>query len=232
MKLGIMQPYFFPYIGYWQLLNAVDTYVIYDDVNFIKGGWINRNRILANGKPQNINVILDKPSSNKKINETKIKNDHHCYGKILKTLELSYHRAPQYEEVIQFLEPVLTFQTDNLADYLSNSIRAVCSYLEISTRILLSSEIEKDNELKAQDKVLDICTRLGATEYYNAIGGKELYDASVFQEKGIDLRFLHTDGVTYKQLKEEFIPNLSIIDVMMFNAIKTVKEILEMFTLS
>jgi hypothetical protein len=145
---------------------------------------------------------------------------------------LSYHRAPQYEEVIQFLEPVLTFQTDNLADYLSNSIRAVCSYLEISTRILLSSEIEKDNELKAQDKVLDICTRLGATEYYNAIGGKELYDASVFQEKGIDLRFLHTDGVTYKQLKEEFIPNLSIIDVMMFNATKTVKEILEMFTLS
>ena len=203
MKLGIMQPYFFPYIGYWQLLNAVDTYVIYDDVNFIKGGWINRNRILANGKPQNINVILDKPSSNKKINETKIKNDYHCYGKILKTLELSYRRAPYFDDVITFLDPVLSYQTDNLADYLSNSLLAVCHYLGITTKILRSSEIEKDTELRGQDKVLDICTRLGAIEYYNAIGGKELYDASVFQEKEIDLRFLHTDGVTYKQFKDE-----------------------------
>lgn len=226
-----MQPYFFPYIGYWQLLNAVDTYVIYDDVNFIKGGWINRNRILANGKPQNINVILDKPSSNKRINETKIKNDRHCYGKILKTLELSYRRAPQYDDVIQFLEPVLSFQADNLGDYLSNSIRAVCSYLEISTRILLSSEIEKDSELKAQDKVLDICTRLGATVYYNATGGKGLYEVAAFQEKGIGLKFLQTDAISYNQFKDEFVPNLSIIDVMMFNSTKTIKGMLEMFAL-
>jgi len=230
MKLGIMQPYFFPYIGYWQLLNAVDTYVVYDDVNFIKGGWINRNRILAHGNPQYINVILDNPSSNKRINEIKIKNDRFCYGKTLKTLDLHYRKAPYYEPVRAFLEPVLKYQTDNLAEFLLHSIKEVCSYLGIETQLILSSSLEKNNDLKGQDKVLDICSRLKATDYYNAIGGKELYDASSFLSKDIQLHFLKTDDIVYEQVNSGFVPNLSIIDVMMCNSRDIIHQFLIQFT--
>jgi len=231
MKLGIMQPYFFPYIGYWQLLNAVETYVVYDDVNFIKGGWINRNRILAHGNPQYINVILDNPSSNKKINETRIKNDRFCYDKTLKTLDLHYRKAPYYEPVRAFLEPVLKYQTDNLAEYLFHSIQEVCSYLDISTQLILSSSLEKNNELRGKEKVLEICTRLGASDYYNAIGGKELYDAESFLSRGIRLQFLKTDDVVYEQVNSGFVSNLSIIDVMMCNSREVIHRFLMQFSL-
>lgn len=226
-----MQPYFFPYIGYWQLLNAVDTYVVYDDVNFIKGGWINRNRILAQGNPQYINVILDNPSSNKKINEIKIRNDRFCYDKTLKTLDLHYRKAPYYEPVRAFLEPVLKYQTDNLSEYLFHSIQEVCSYLGISTQLILSSSLDKGNELRGQEKVLDICTRLGASDYYNAIGGKELYDAESFLSRGIRLHFLHTEDVLYKQMSSGFVPNLSIIDVIMCNSKESIKLLLRKYTM-
>lgn len=231
MKLGIMQPYFFPYIGYWQLLNAVDTYVVYDDVNFIKGGWINRNKILANGKPQYINVILDKPSSNKKINETRIRNDRFCYNKILKTLDLHYKKAPYYEPVRAVIEPIVMYETDNLADYLFNSIKAVCAYLGISTKLMLSSAIEKDSTLKGQNKVLAICLAIGATEYYNAIGGKELYNPESFAAQGIQLQFLRTGDILYRQGIYKFIPNLSIIDVMMYNSEEQIQRLLTYYTL-
>lgn len=226
-----MQPYFFPYIGYWQLLNAVDTYVVYDDVNFIKGGWINRNRILAQGNPQYINVILDNPSSNKKINEIRIKNDRFCYDKTLKTLDLNYRKAPYYGPVRAFLEPVLRYQTDNLAEYLFHSIQEVCSYLGISTQLILSSSLDKNNDLRGQEKVLDICTRLGASDYYNAIGGKELYDAESFLSRGIRLHFLKTDDVVYEQVNSGFVSNLSIIDVMMCNGKESIKLLLRKYTM-
>ena len=226
-----MQPYFFPYIGYWQLLNTVDTYVVYDDVNFIKGGWINRNRILAQGNLQYINVILDNPSSNKKINEIKIRNDRFCYDKTLKTLDLHYRKAPYYEPVRAFLEPVLKYQTDNLSEYLFHSIQEVCLYLGISTQLILSSSLDKCNELRGQEKVLDICSRLGASDYYNAIGGKELYDAESFSSRGIRLHFLHTEDVLYKQMSSGFVPNLSIIDVIMCNSKESIKLLLRKYTM-
>lgn len=231
MKLGIMQPYFLPYIGYWQLLNAVDRYVIYDDVNFIKGGWINRNRILQNGAPAYINVPMIGASSFKRINEIQVNRDPRVMGKLLKTVEQNYRKAPSFESVMPLMERICRFEGDNLAEFLANSIRVVCDYLGITTTLVMSSQIEKDISLRAQDKVIDICRRQGATEYFNAIGGQTLYDQMSFARFGIRLQFLKTAAVTYSQGKGAFVPNLSILEVLMFNPQPAVVTLLDQFEL-
>ena len=231
MKLGIMQPYFLPYIGYWQLLNAVDRYVIYDDVNFIKGGWINRNRILQNGAPAYINVPMIGASSFKRINEIQVNRDPRVMGKLLKTVEQNYRKAPSFESVMPLMERICRFEGDNLAEFLANSIRVVCDYLGITTTLVMSSQIEIDISLRAQDKVIDICRRQGATEYFNAIGGQTLYDQMSFARFGIRLQFLKTAAVTYSQGKGAFVPNLSILDVLMFNPQTTINDMLHQFKL-
>lgn len=231
MKLGIMQPYFFPYIGYWQLMNAVDKYVIYDDVNFIKGGWINRNRILLNGKPQYFNVQMKGASPFKLINEIEINCSESSINKNLKTIYMAYHKAPYFEKVNFLLEKILETQTDNLAEYVINSIRCVAEYLEIKTEIVISSLLSKSNKLKGQDKVIEICKKLNATDYYNAIGGMDLYSFYEFKKNGINLSFLKTNDICYEQFNNEFVSNLSIIDVMMFNSKDKIKEMLDDFIL-
>ncbi len=229
--IGIMQPYFFPYIGYWQLMNAVDEYVVYDDVNFIKGGWINRNRILVNEKPQYINVILSKPSPNSRINEIEIGNDERLKRKLLLTISNNYHKAPYYDDVFPMLERTVNDMQGILSEYLYRTFVSVTEYLEIKTKFILSSNIEKDNELKGKYKVIDICKRLGATDYINAIGGMDLYDYESFEKEGIRLSFLKTEDIKYKQFGNEFVPGLSIIDVMMFNSKKEIQEQLRRYTL-
>lgn len=231
MKIGIMQPYFFPYIGYWQLLNAVDKYVIYDDVNFIKGGWINRNRILVGKEAKYFNVPMIGASPNKLINEVMVNCDTSVISKNLRIIEAAYKRAPYYSEVYPVVESILTFKADNLAMYLANSIKTICEYLGITTELIISSNLEKDNSLKGQDKVIEVCKKLEATEYYNAIGGQELYSFSVFEENGILLKFLKSNAVVYKQYNDEFLPNLSILDVMMFNSKEQIQKYLQDYTL-
>ena len=218
MRLGIMQPYLLPYIGYWQLLNAVDKYVIYDDVNYIKGGWINRNRILISKEIKYFTVKLNGASPNKLINEVEVSNDKIYKKKMLKTIEESYKKTPFFNIVFPIIKEIIENEEDNLAKYLKYSIEKICNYLEIKTELLLSSELEKDNSLKGKDKVISICKKLEATEYYNAIGGQELYSFEEFKDNGIELKFLKTEEIKYKQFNNEFISNLSILDVMMFNS--------------
>lgn len=231
MKVGIMQPYFLPYIGYWQLINAVDKYVVYDDVNFIKKGWINRNRILSNGNDLFINILINKMSQNKLINETFLVEDESWKNKLLKTIENSYKKAPYYNCVMPILKNIVLNKENNLALYLFNSLVLVNRYIGIDTKIILSSSIIKDNKLKGTDKILEICEKLNATEYYNAIGGIDLYSFDEFKKNGINLSFLKTNDICYKQFNNEFVPNLSIIDVMMFNSKDKIKEMLDDFTL-
>lgn len=226
-----MQPYFLPYIGYWQLLNVVDKYVIYDDVNYINRGWINRNRILLNSKDKMITLSLKEVSQNKLIKEIELLNNEKEREKLLKTISQSYKKAPFYDEVYPLIEEILNFKEINLEKFLENSIKKIIEYLEIDTTILISSEIEKDNMLKGKNKILDICKNLGASEYYNAIGGQELYSYEEFNKEGIKLKFLKSGNIEYKQFKNEFIPNLSIIDVMMFNSKEKIKEFLNNYTL-
>lgn len=231
MKIGIMQPYFIPYIGYWQLLNAVDKYIVYDDVNFIKGGWINRNRILINGEPKYFNIQMRGASSNKKINEIEVAVDVAIINKNIRVIQAAYSKAPYYADVYPIIEEILNCKLTNLAEYIVYSIKTICSYLGITTEIILSSTLEKDNSLKGQDKVLDICSMFGATEYYNAIGGRTLYSFDKFLERGIRLVFLKTDNIEYSQFCNEFQPNLSILDVMMFNSKEKLRKMLGEFSL-
>lgn len=226
MRLGIMQPYFFPYIGYWQLINAVDKYVIFDDVNYINRGWINRNRILIDKKAGMINLKLQGASQNKLINEIEILDDPAESKKILKTLESCYRRAPYYNTAIQLIESIISHEEKNLAKYLINSIKQICRYASIETEILVSSSIKKDNSLKGQDKILEICRLLEADEYINAIGGRMLYSHDAFEANNISLKFLQPLISPYKQFGNEFVPGLSIIDVMMFNPPEKIKAML------
>lgn len=231
MKLGIMQPYFLPYIGYWQLLNAVDKYVIYDDVNYIKGGWINRNRILINKEAKYFTIKLNGASSNKLINEIEVSTDKIYKKKMLKTVEEGYKKAPFFNIVFPIIEEIIENDEKNLAKYLKYSIEKICNYLEIKTELFMSSELEKDNSLKGKDKVINICKKLGATEYYNAIGGQELYSFEEFKDNGIELKFVKTEEIIYKQFNDEFIGNLSMLDILMFNSKEIIKEFLNNYNL-
>jgi hypothetical protein len=228
MKLGIMQPYFFPYIGYFQLIKEVDEFVIYDDVNFIKGGWINRNRILSGGQANYINIPILGASSFKKINEISIGKD---VDHILNKIRNSYSKAPYFKSVFPFISYLIKYETHSLSHHLAHSIIEISKYFDLNTNFIYSSNIQKDNNLKGQDKVLSICSKQEAKSYYNAIGGVSIYSKEVFENKGIKLKFIKSHNIEYKQYEQKFISNLSIIDVMMFNDTSTIKEYFEKYEL-
>jgi hypothetical protein len=228
MKLGIMQPYMFPYIGYFQAMKAVDKYVVYDDVQFIKGGWINRNNILIGGNKALFTIQLRDASPNKLINEIEISDN---FDKFLKTVSMAYSRAPYSQRVMELLERICSYPDKNLARFIENSFREITAYLNIDTELIRSSNLQKDNSLRAQTKVLAICKELGADTYINAIGGQSLYSKEDFAKEGIKLYFLKTRNVSYKQLGKEFVPWLSIIDIMMFNSPEAVNTMLDEYDL-
>ncbi len=226
MKIGIMQPYFLPYIGYWQLMNAVDQYVVLEDVNYIKRGWVNRNRILVNGKPHYFNIQIQDASQNRLINETLLNRDRKYIEKTLHMIEFSYRKAPFFRKVFPLAEEILTYEEVWLVPFLIHSFSVITRYLEIRTEIILSSQIEKDISLKGEERIMDICRRLGADTYYNAIGGQELYSYENFQKKDIQLAFLQPGDIRYQQFGETFYHNLSILDVLMFNSRETIIQML------
>ncbi len=227
MKIGIMQPYLFPYLGYFQLMNAVDKYVFYDDVNYIKQGWINRNNILVNGKKHLFSFDLTGASSFKHINEIQINNNQ----KFKKTLQQSYCKAAFFKSVFPLIESIIDFNDSNLAHYVINSLKSISAFLNINTDFIKSSELAKDTTLKGQEKVIHICKLLGGSEYYNAIGGQELYSKHDFEVAGISLKFLKTKLAVYKQFNNDFIVGLSIIDVLMFNSVEKIQSMLKEYEL-
>lgn len=231
MKIGIMQPYFFPYIGYWQLINAVDKIVLYDDVNFINRGWINRNRILENGDSSYINVLVEKKSQNKKINELYCVTEPSWKERLVKRIKLNYSKAPFFDENLSIIENLIYNKEDNLAKYLEGIIKGMAEYLDINTEIMVSSEIKKDTSLNGQDKILNICESLGGTEYINLMGGITLYDKEAFKKKNIDLYFIKSKEIKYKQFEYPFLENLSIIDVLLFCGLKETKGYLDKYLL-
>jgi hypothetical protein len=216
MRLAIMQPYFFPYIGYFQLIAAADVFVVYDNIKYTKKGWINRNRMLQNGKDVMFSVPLKSDSDSLDVCERELAADFNR-DKLLNQIKGAYRRAPYFAQTLPLVEQIVRHEEPNLFRYLHNSIVKTCEHLEIKTEIKLSSDIAIDHTLQSQDKVLALCAATGASTYVNAIGGMELYSKISFQEKGIDLKFIKTLPYEYMQLGDEFVPWLSIIDVMMFN---------------
>lgn len=229
--IGIMQPYIFPYIGYWQLINAVDTFVLLDDVNFIKKGYINRNSILLKGQSYLFSIPVEKLSQNKLIKDTKLRFNNKAKEIFLKTIIMAYKKAPYFSYVYPILEDIILNDNNDLTGYIKYSIDKINSYLDINTEILISSEINKNNTLKGQDRIIEINKQLNASHYINPIGGQNLYDKKKFADNGIDLKFIKTKKITYKQFNNEFVPNLSIIDVLMFNSIEDLHNIINSYIL-
>ena len=221
-----MQPYLFPYIGYYQLIGAVDLFIVYDNIKYTKKGWINRNRILQNGKAVTFSVPLKKDSDFLDVRDRRLSTDFNRQ-KLLNRLRGAYERAPCFAQTFPLVEEVLQQEQENLFEFLRRSIDCVCAKLGITTQIKVSSDIAVDHGLKSQERVLAICAALGADTYVNAIGGRALYCAKAFEERGVTLKFIQSKPFQYDQFGGEFIPALSIIDVMMFNSVDAIRNTIE-----
>ena len=231
MKLAIMQPYFFPYIGYFQLINAVDKFVFYDDVNYIKGGWINRNNILLNGEKKYFTLNLKESSSFKKINQIFIDGRSE---KLIKTINQSYSKAPYFDQGFPIIEEViLNINTSSLiSEIAAMSVIKTSEYLDLKTIFEISSEKYCDTkDFERAERLIKICKLNKADTYINVLGGKELYKKETFKNNKIDLFFLQSKLTEYKQFGKEFIPYLSIIDLMMFNSPEVIHKMLNNYEL-
>lgn len=231
MKLGIMQPYFFPYLGYFQLINAVDKFVVYDNIQYTKKGWFNRNRYLCEGRDKYFTVPLAKDSDfldvccrkvAKNFNKEKLKNQ----------IRTAYQKAPFFRETFELFCECVDYENDNLFEFIFFSIRRILSHLELDTEIIVSSAVNIEHSaLKGEKKVLALCRELNAGYYINSIGGMELYDKKHFKEENIKLHFIKMDHIAYKQWENEFVAGLSILDVLMFNSVEETKEMLNRYIL-
>jgi len=232
MNLAIMQPYFLPYIGYFQLIKAVDHFVFYDDVNFIKRGWINRTNIIAKEGKQLLTISLSHSSQNKLINEIQI---HGNQEKILKSIQYTYKKAPYFEEIFPVLEACIYAPYKLISEYAANSIKIISSYLGHSPEFSFSSEFHRSTSgYEKARRLIDICRKENADNYINSIGGQAMYTKEEFLRGGVNLLFLSSKEIQYNQApirKDKFEPNLSIIDVLMFNEPEKVKEMLENYEL-
>ncbi len=218
-RLAIMQPYFLPYIGYFQLMAAVDKFVVFDDVHYINRGWINRNRLLLNGAAHTFTLPLKGASQNKLISELHLHDEGPWKARLLRTFEQAYAKAPHFDTVFPLLERIINHPVSALSDYLVHSLRAVSDYLNLEVPIEATSRIYANEHLKGQARILDICRQESASVYINPIGGVALYDRESFSAQHIDLQFLQGRSTPYSQGKcsVAHVPALSIVDVLMFN---------------
>lgn len=224
--IAIMQPYFLPYIGYFQLMAAVDKFVVFDDVNFINRGWINRNRLLLNGAPHTFTLPLRSASQNRLICEIELDDNQEWRKKLLRTIRLAYGKAPFYLQVSALLESVINYPSIRLDEFLLNSLREVVRYLSLEVEIVSTSRIYGNAHLKGQERILDICRQEQASVYINPIGGVDLYDRASFSERELSLNFLRSRPVRYSQGKGEHVEWLSVMDVLMFNEPTAVRLLL------
>lgn len=233
-RLGIMQPYVFPYIGYFQLIKAVDKFVVYDDVAFINKGWINRNNILVNGKASMFTIPLIGASQNRFIRDIEVDNLVAWSKKFLKTFEQSYKKAPFYKEGFSLVEQIFNLPVMSIAELATASLKETCKYLNIETEIVESSTVYHNQDLKAQGRILDICLQEKANHYINPIGGMAIYDKQLFADSKILLNFIKAKPIQYKQFNKDeaaFVPWLSIIDLLMFCSAEEINEHLNKFEL-
>ena len=229
MKVAIMQPYFFPYIGYFQLINAVDKFILLDTVQFIRHGWIERNRIL---KQDNswlyIKVPLKKHSRNTLIKDVEIRNVENWKAKILAQLCIYKKIAPNYSEISKLINNIFSREFHSISEFNFFALKKVCKYLEIKTPISVFStmNLNIDEVKNADDWALNITKALNAEEYLNPIGGKNIFSIEKYKKNNIQLNFLKTKEIQYSQKRNSFEASLSIIDVLMFNKSEIIKNYL------
>jgi hypothetical protein len=220
MKVAIMQPYFMPYVGYFQLIGAVDLFVVYDNIKYTKKGWINRNRMLLNDTDVMFSLPIKSASDSLDVRDRVLAADFDR-DKLLRQIGAAYRRAPYYTETMALMGRILACTDSNLFGFLHQSLLETCRHLGISTNIVVSSDLDVDPGLKGQEMVLAYCRAAGARTYVNPIGGMALYGREQFAAHGIALRFLQSRALTYAQFGSDFVPWLSIVDVLMFNPPET-----------
>lgn len=225
-----MQPYFLPYIGYFQLIRGVDEFIVYDNIQFSKKGWFHRNRMLQNGKDEYFSLSLKKDSDYLDVVQRQLSENWEAdKSKILRKISENYKKAPFFEEVYPKIEAIFNFNDSNLFRFILNSMTEICDFLDIKTKITISSNIEIDHSLKSQEKVIALVKASQGKTYLNPIGGLELYSPSDFEKQGLKLEFHKAKPLQYPQFKNEFVPWLSILDLMMFNHKEQIKEWLDHF---
>jgi hypothetical protein len=224
MRVAIMQPYFCPYLGYFQLMSGVDRFVLLDDVNFIVRGWINRNQILMNQAAHMFTVPVLGASQNERICDLHLSDDTVWRAHLLKKVQQAYARAPHVEPTMTLLESVLRCEDINLAGFVGHSVRVLSKQLGLDCEILQSSALMPRTELRGQERIIALCKTLGATSYLNPPGGRSLYRVEDFRQNGISLEFLDPQLIPYQQFEHPFVPGLSVIDALMFNSAEAVRE--------
>ncbi len=225
MRVAIMQPYFLPYVGYFQLIARADRFVIYEDIQFTKKGWSHRNRYLRNGEATMFTLPLRKGSDYLDVRDRQIAEAFEPQ-KTLAQISNAYRKAPQFDTVMPLIEEMFTQADTNLFDFIHKSLTRLCTFLEVDTPIIVSSSLGDTKSFKGQDRVLAICEALSATEYVNPVGGLDLYQASGFRARGIELQFIRRTEIAYSQFAHPFVPDLSILDVLMFNSIAEVRALI------
>lgn len=226
-----MQPYIFPYIGYFQLISAVDEFVVYDNIKYTKRGWINRNRFLLNGQSENFSIPLEKASDYATVVQRKISEGFNP-DKLINKFKGAYLKAPYYNETQNLLSDILYQSDRNLFNFTYNSLTKICRYLNITTKMTISSDVKVDHNLRSQDKVISICNAIKANTYVNPDGGRELYEFDAFQKNGIKLCFIQPSLTYYKQFNHPFVPSLSIIDILMFNSLDQTRNMLKDYSVT
>ena len=223
-----MQPYFFPYVGYFQLIDSVDKFIFYDDVNFIKRGFINRNFILENGKKKMFTIKLSKASQNKLINQVELFDVDNPLGDLIAVLKQNYSKAPYFNETIGLVEKINKLKYNTISDLAIKSLIIVSNHLNQKTIFETSSINHSDSfGLEKSNRLIQICKKCNSNIYVNAIGGIDLYQKEEFISKGIDLCFMQGQLDPYKQFNNDQVVGLSIIDILMFNDKKQILKMIK-----
>lgn len=223
MKTAIMQPYLFPYIGYFQLIESVDLFVSCDNMQYTKKGWINRNRFLNNGREDFFTLPVEAAPQKTDIKEVTISSQFAAH-KLITLLERNYHKSCCFSENFPLIAEILSFKERNLYEFLIHSLQRTCAFLGLKRRFLRTSEVPIDHRLRKEEKVISICQSLGSQIYINSPGGRALYSKENFNRHAISLRFLTPRPFEYTQTQHPFVPWLSIIDVLMFNSVETIRK--------
>lgn len=226
-----MQPYVLPYIGYFQLINAVDTFVFLDDVTYINKGWINRNFTQNKGVKNLFTIPLVNASQNELIKNIQVLKDDKWKRKFFTSIEHAYKKCPYYDERILLLNEIFDFDEISIGDLAKKSILSIVKELNLKTKIVDSSSVFDNQDLKGESRIINIVEQTKGTHYINPIGGQELYNKESFLEKNILLNFINSGSISYKQPGDVFIPNLSIIDVLMNNNNENIQVFLNEYTL-
>jgi hypothetical protein len=236
MQLGIMQPYFFPYLGYFQLIEVVDKWIVFDTPQYIRHGWVNRNRIMKfDGNDwMYINVPLQKHSRDTAIKDVLIASNTQEWQEKIYAQLLSYRKkAPHFSETMDVVTRCFNAGCDGISGLNIVVLKEVCAYLEIDFRFEIYSQMNLKHEPAndAGEWALQISKACGADTYINPPGGREIFDPSKFKAAGINLRFLESELKQYNQRNGNFIAGLSVLDVMMFNSRDEIKELLSHYRL-